>query len=89
MHLSGPVGARFFNIALSENAPSEIAIVINSAAGNVGEGGFNGQIYFWMTTGAIRFEGAVIGFLALRVVTPLRSEWYTVRRVRSARSTCY
>jgi hypothetical protein len=78
LHLSAPIGARFFNIALSENAPSEIAIVINTAAEGLEEGGWDGQSHFYMTTGAIRFQGAVISFLALQVVTRLRKEWHTL-----------
>ena len=78
LHLSALVGARFFNIALSENAPSEIAIVINSAIASAEEGGWDGQIHFEVTTGAIRFEGAVIGFFALQIVTRLRKEWHTL-----------
>lgn len=69
LHPRGPIGARFFSIALSENAPSEIAIVINASAEQGEEAGWEGQIHFWMTIGAIRFEEAVTGFLALRVVT--------------------
>jgi hypothetical protein len=41
---SGPIGARFFRIALSKNAPSEIAIVINTAAEHVEGAGWAGQI---------------------------------------------
>ena len=78
LHLNAPVGARFFNIALSENAPSEIAMVINSAIASAEQGGWDGQIHFEVTTGAIRFEGAVIGFLVLQIVTRLRKEWHTL-----------
>ena len=57
---------------------SEIAIVINTDIESIEAGGWDGQIHFWMTSGVIRFEGAVIGFLALQVVTPLRKEWHTL-----------
>lgn len=75
---SGPIGARFFSIALSENAPSEIAIVINTAAESVEAAGWAGHMRFLMTMGSIRFENAVLGFLTLRVVTSRREEWHTL-----------
>lgn len=74
---SGSLGARFFRLALSENAPLEIAFVVNTCSTRK-QGGWDAEIDFQITSGLIPFRGAKLGFLVLRVETYLLVEKHTL-----------
>lgn len=74
---SGSIGARFFRLALSENAPLEIAFVVNTCSTRK-QGGWDSEIDFQITSGLVPFRGAKLGFLVLQVKTYLLVERHTL-----------